>query len=121
MMAMSASLLQAGDVVVAFSHSGRTTGVLEATQIAKLNGAHIIALTNYESSPLADMADVVLVFNRTGIATHQRKCRGPHRATEHHGRHFYGGGTEELQLSRGKPVAHHVSGEDEAAGVKEKA
>lgn len=66
MMAMSASLLRAGDVVVSFSHSGRTTGVLEATQIAKLNGAHIIALTNYESSPLADMADVVLCSTALG-------------------------------------------------------
>jgi RpiR family transcriptional regulator, repressor of rpiB and als operon len=66
MMAMSASLLQAGDVVVAFSHSGRTTGVIEATQIAKLNGADVIALTNYESSPLADIADVVLCSTALG-------------------------------------------------------
>jgi DNA-binding MurR/RpiR family transcriptional regulator len=66
MMAMSASLLQQGDVVVAFSHSGRTTGVLEATQIAKLNGANVIALTNYESSPLADVADVVLCSTALG-------------------------------------------------------
>jgi RpiR family transcriptional regulator, repressor of rpiB and als operon len=65
-MAMSASLLQAGDVVVAFSHSGRTTGVIEATQIAKLNGADVIALTNYESSPLADIADVVLCSTALG-------------------------------------------------------
>jgi RpiR family transcriptional regulator, repressor of rpiB and als operon len=66
MMAMSASLLQAGDVVVAFSHSGRTTGVLEATQIAKMGGANIIALTNYERSPLADIADVVLCSTALG-------------------------------------------------------
>ncbi len=66
MMAMSASLLREGDVVVAFSHSGRTTGVLEAAQIAKLNGASVIALTNYESSPLADSADVVLCSTALG-------------------------------------------------------
>ena len=66
LMAMSASLLQAGDVVVAFSHSGRTTGVLEATQIAKMNGANVIALTNYESSPLAEAADVVLCSTALG-------------------------------------------------------
>ncbi len=66
MMAMSASLLQAGDVVVAFSHSGRTTGVLEATQIAKMNGANVVALTNYESSPLAEIADVVLCSTALG-------------------------------------------------------
>ncbi len=66
MMAMSASLLQKGDVIIAFSHSGRTTGVLEAAQIAKLNGASVIALTNYESSPLADSADVVLCSTALG-------------------------------------------------------
>ena len=66
MMAMSASLLKKGDVVVAFSHSGRTTGVLEATQIARMNGAGVIALTNYESSPLADFADVVLCSTALG-------------------------------------------------------
>ena len=35
MMAMSASLLKSDDLVLAFSHSGRTTGVLEAVQIAR--------------------------------------------------------------------------------------
>jgi DNA-binding MurR/RpiR family transcriptional regulator len=66
MMAMSASLLGARDVVVAFSHSGRTTGVLEAVQIARVNGAAVIALTNYESSPLADVSDVVLCSTALG-------------------------------------------------------
>jgi DNA-binding MurR/RpiR family transcriptional regulator len=66
MMAMSASLLQAGDVVVAFSHSGRTTGVLEAAQIAKMGGANIIALTNYGASPLGEIADVVLCSTALG-------------------------------------------------------
>jgi RpiR family transcriptional regulator, repressor of rpiB and als operon len=66
MMAMSAALLEAGDVVVAFSHSGRTTGVLEATQLARGKGAHVIALTNYESSPLAELADVVLCSTALG-------------------------------------------------------
>ncbi len=66
MMAMSASLLKAGDVVIAFSHSGRTTGVLEAIQIAHSNGANVIALTNYESSPLAAMSDVVLCSTALG-------------------------------------------------------
>jgi RpiR family transcriptional regulator, repressor of rpiB and als operon len=66
MMAMSASLLKAGDVVVAFSHSGRTTGVLEAVQIARSNGANIIAISNYESSPLAELSDVVLCSTALG-------------------------------------------------------
>jgi RpiR family transcriptional regulator, repressor of rpiB and als operon len=66
MMAMSAALLQPSDTVVAFSHSGRTTGVLEATQIAHEKGASVIALTNYESSPLAEISDVVLCSTALG-------------------------------------------------------
>lgn len=66
MMAMSASLLRHGDVVVAFSHSGRTSGVIESVQIAKANRANVIALTNYESSPLADISDVVLCSTAQG-------------------------------------------------------
>ncbi|MGB8816757.1 MAG: MurR/RpiR family transcriptional regulator [Rhizobiaceae bacterium] len=66
MMAMSASLLKPGDLVLAFSHSGRTTGVLEAIQIAHANGANVIAITNYESSPLAAMSDVVLCSTAMG-------------------------------------------------------
>ncbi len=66
MMAMSASLLRAGDVVVAFSHSGSTIGVLDAVQIARNNRASIIAVTNYESSPLAELSDVVLCSTAQG-------------------------------------------------------
>ena len=66
MMAMSASLLRAGDVVVAFSHSGRTTAVVDSVQIARANRASIIAVTNYASSPLADISDVVLCSTARG-------------------------------------------------------
>jgi DNA-binding MurR/RpiR family transcriptional regulator len=66
MMAMAAALLKPGDLVVAFSHSGRTTGVLDAVHIAKGNGANIITLTNYEAAPLADASDVVLCSTALG-------------------------------------------------------
>jgi DNA-binding MurR/RpiR family transcriptional regulator len=66
MMAMSASLLRAGDVVVAFSHSGMTSGVLDSVQIARSNGASIVAATNYASSPLAELSDVVLCSTAQG-------------------------------------------------------
>jgi RpiR family transcriptional regulator, repressor of rpiB and als operon len=66
MMAMSASLLRAGDVVIAFSHSGSTLGVLDAVQIARNNRASIVAVTNYESSPLAELSDVVLCSTAQG-------------------------------------------------------
>ena len=66
MMAMSASLLRAGDVVVAFSHSGRTVGLLDSVGIARAIRASVIALTNYASSPLAEMSDVVLCATARG-------------------------------------------------------
>ncbi len=60
MMLMSAALLTPDDVAVAFSHSGATTAVIEALELARRNGARTIALTNYADSPLARLADVVL-------------------------------------------------------------
>jgi RpiR family transcriptional regulator, repressor of rpiB and als operon len=60
MMLMSAALLGPGDVAVAFSHSGKTTGVLEPLGLARSNGATTIAVTNYAGSPVAGMADFVL-------------------------------------------------------------
>jgi RpiR family transcriptional regulator, repressor of rpiB and als operon len=66
MMAMSASLLKPGDLVLAFSHSGRTTSVLEAVQIARNNGASVVVVTNYETSPLAELSDVVLCSTALG-------------------------------------------------------
>ena len=60
MMAMSAALLGPDDVVVAFSHSGTTSAVIEAVELARRNGARIIAVTNYAESPLAGLVDVVL-------------------------------------------------------------
>ncbi len=66
MMAMSASLLGPGDVVVAYSHSGRTAGILEAVQLAKAGGATVIAVSNYDTGPLADLADVVLCSTAQG-------------------------------------------------------
>jgi RpiR family transcriptional regulator, repressor of rpiB and als operon len=60
MMLMSASLLQKGDVAVAFSYSGQTLIVLEAAGQARKNGAHVIAITNCPGSRLTQVAHVVL-------------------------------------------------------------
>ena len=59
-MLMSAALLQKGDVVVAFSHSGQSVAVMEAVRQARKNGAQTIAVTNREDSPLAREADQAL-------------------------------------------------------------
>jgi RpiR family transcriptional regulator, repressor of rpiB and als operon len=66
MMAMSAALLGAGDVVIAFSHSGQTSAVLDAVRIARENKATIIAVSNYESSPLTELSDIVLCSTAQG-------------------------------------------------------
>lgn len=66
MMLMSAALLGEGDVAVGFSHSGETTAVLEPLELARRRGARTIALTNYATSPLASLADVVLCSTAQG-------------------------------------------------------
>ncbi len=57
--AMSASLLGAGDVVVAISGTGRTREVIRSAEIARDAGAAVIALTA-SGSPLAALANVAL-------------------------------------------------------------
>lgn len=66
MMLMSAALLGPEDVAIGFSHSGRTTAVIEAIQLARKNGARTIVVTNYNSSPLAEIADIVLCSTAQG-------------------------------------------------------
>ena len=66
MMAMSASLLCPGDVVVAFSHSGETDAVVEAVGIAKSAGAPVVVVTNHGNSSLGGMADVALCSTARG-------------------------------------------------------
>ena len=60
MMMMSAALLGPDDVAIAFSHSGSTSAVIDAIDLARKNGARTIAITNYPDSPLARSVDVVL-------------------------------------------------------------
>jgi DNA-binding MurR/RpiR family transcriptional regulator len=56
----SAALLRAGDVAIGISHSGRTRETVEMLAEAGSRGAVTIALTGYPSSPLAELADLVL-------------------------------------------------------------
>ena len=66
MMLMSASLLEPGDAVVAFSHSGRTSTVIHAVREARRRGATTVAVTNYAHSPLVDSVDLVLCSTARG-------------------------------------------------------
>jgi RpiR family carbohydrate utilization transcriptional regulator len=56
---MSASLLEAGDVVVAISGSGRTIDLVRSVSIARESGADVIAITA-SASPLSKLATVTL-------------------------------------------------------------
>ena len=62
MMLMSAAILGPEDVAIGFSHSG----VIDAIQLARKSGAPTIAVTNYNASPLAQLADVVLCSTAQG-------------------------------------------------------
>ncbi|ANI84929.1 MULTISPECIES: MurR/RpiR family transcriptional regulator [Kosakonia] len=59
-MMMSASLLKEGDVVLVVSHSGRTSDLKAAVELAKKNGAKIICITHSYHSPIAKMADFII-------------------------------------------------------------
>lgn len=56
---MAASVLQPQDVVVAISHSGSSADLMDAVQLARDNGAAVIAITRADS-PLAAAADVLI-------------------------------------------------------------
>lgn len=60
-LAMSAALVKAGDVVFGISTSGSTKDVVAATRMAKENGALIICLTSHARSPITTYADIVLL------------------------------------------------------------
>ncbi|HEV7707346.1 MAG TPA: MurR/RpiR family transcriptional regulator [Asanoa sp.] len=57
----SAALLRAGDVALGVSHSGGTRETIEMLAEAGSRGATTIALTSFPRSPLAELADIVLL------------------------------------------------------------
>ncbi|MCY9592859.1 MurR/RpiR family transcriptional regulator [Paenibacillus chitinolyticus] len=59
--AMNASLVEKGDVVVGISSSGSTKDLVDAVRLAKQKGAYIICLTNHARSPIANQSNVVLL------------------------------------------------------------
>jgi len=73
---MTTSLFDEGDVVLAFSHSGRAQEVVDVLNASRLRGAFTIAVTADASSPAAKAASVALVtaareprFRSGGIAS----------------------------------------------------
>lgn len=56
----AASVLDTDCVAIAISHSGATTDTLAYVELAKQSGARTIVITNFETSPIAAAADIVL-------------------------------------------------------------
>jgi DNA-binding MurR/RpiR family transcriptional regulator len=56
----SASVLDSDCVAIAISHSGATSDTLAYIEVAKKAGARTIVITNFEASPVAVAADIVL-------------------------------------------------------------
>ncbi|RLF29267.1 MAG: 6-phospho-3-hexuloisomerase [Thermoplasmata archaeon] len=54
--------LREGDGFIAVSGSGRTTTVVEVARIAKSRGGVVLAVTAKQESPLASLADTVLLI-----------------------------------------------------------
>jgi DNA-binding MurR/RpiR family transcriptional regulator len=57
---MSAAQLGSGDVAIALSHSGRSTETVEMLAQARASGATTVAITNFSTSPIAEVADHLL-------------------------------------------------------------
>ena len=58
--AMLATIVDAGDVVIALSDSGHSTSVVEMVATARARGAFTVAITSTPDSPLSAAADVQL-------------------------------------------------------------
>lgn len=61
MQAVSAALLEPGDVALVISHTGRTKETLETARKARERGATVIALTSFLRAPIREVANIVLV------------------------------------------------------------
>lgn len=53
--------IQAADVLVAVSGSGKTSSILELTEKAKNDGVKVVAVTSHSDSPLGKLGDVTIV------------------------------------------------------------
>ena len=77
---VSAATMTKSDVVLAISHVGRMPFLLEAVEVAKEQGAMVVAITQPDT-PLAEMADVVLPVVVPADPLDARRHRGLSGAT----------------------------------------
>lgn len=86
----------AGDLLLAASGSGTTTGVIRSATTAAAANAQIIAITTAASSPLASLADVAIV-----IPAAQKQDHGATRSEQYSGSLF-----EQALLLLGDAIFH---------------
>jgi len=55
------ALMREGDVLVALSHSGETSDVVEVIGLARSMGVHTVCITNHPDSTAAKLSDIVLL------------------------------------------------------------
>ena len=72
MCAVSASMLDEKDLVIAISSSGRTREIVDAVDIAAKNRTPVICLTCSKFSPLAQKSDCVLLSSASGVAISEK-------------------------------------------------
>ena len=59
-MIIRSTLVQEGDLLLAFSRSGQTRDLLHSVKEAKNNGAKIVSFTAYGDTPLTKLSEAVL-------------------------------------------------------------
>lgn len=60
-MSIMSTHTDSSDLLFVFSHSGESHEVLDAVELAKQNGAKIVAVTSYKHSTITKYADIVLL------------------------------------------------------------
>lgn len=60
MQVISALLLTSADAAIGISHSGQSSEILHALNVARESGARTVAITNHRASPIAQAVDISL-------------------------------------------------------------
>lgn len=71
-MLMTSSIISDQDLIIAISSTGSTTAVINALKVAKENKAKVVALTGYNSSPIAKLADIIISVQDTNYINDAR-------------------------------------------------
>ncbi|MFD1671847.1 MurR/RpiR family transcriptional regulator [Agrilactobacillus yilanensis] len=71
-MFISSSIVQAGDLILAISLSGNTSDVNRSVELAKENGAKIVAITASSNSRLAALSDLTILVKNSNFVDNNR-------------------------------------------------